>query len=75
MYQTINVTQEGPANALALNKDYNQVVIAGRNGKIPPIPTVHSSSPTFFFLFKFSRCFRYKKRSLSKCATCALAKT
>lgn len=31
MYQTIHVTQEGPANALALNKEYNQVVIAGRN--------------------------------------------
>jgi hypothetical protein len=27
------ITQEGPANALALNKDYSQVVIAGRNGK------------------------------------------
>jgi hypothetical protein len=26
------ITQEGPANALALNKDYSQVVIAGRNG-------------------------------------------
>lgn len=34
MYQTIHVTQEGPANALALNKDYSQVVIAGRNGII-----------------------------------------
>ncbi|GBP16076.1 GATOR complex protein WDR24 [Eumeta japonica] len=28
---TICVSQEGPANALALNKDYTQVVIAGRN--------------------------------------------
>lgn len=28
------VPQEGPANALALNKDCNQVVIAGRNGEI-----------------------------------------
>ncbi|XP_063233136.1 GATOR2 complex protein WDR24 [Bacillus rossius redtenbacheri] len=28
---TMFVTQEGPANALALNKDYTQVVIAGRN--------------------------------------------
>jgi hypothetical protein len=26
------ITQDGPANALALNKDYSQVVIAGRNG-------------------------------------------
>lgn len=31
---TICVSQEGPANALALNKDCTQVVIAGRNGKI-----------------------------------------
>lgn len=30
---TICVSQEGPANALALNKDCTQVVIAGRNGK------------------------------------------
>lgn len=29
---TIFVAQEGPANALALNKDFTQVVIAGRNG-------------------------------------------
>ena len=29
---TICVSQEGPANALALNKDCSQVVIAGRNG-------------------------------------------
>lgn len=29
---TICVSEEGPANALALNKDCNQVVIAGRNG-------------------------------------------
>lgn len=32
MNQTIQVSLEGPANALALNKDYSQVVIAGRNG-------------------------------------------
>lgn len=30
--RTMCITQEGPANALALNKDYSQVVIAGRNG-------------------------------------------
>lgn len=30
--KTSFVTQEGPANALALNKDNSQVVIAGRNG-------------------------------------------
>ncbi|XP_077297992.1 WD repeat domain 24 [Arctopsyche grandis] len=29
--KTIFVPQEGPANALALNKDFTQVVIAGRN--------------------------------------------
>ncbi|XP_043477248.1 GATOR complex protein WDR24 [Leptopilina heterotoma] len=29
--KTVFVTQEGPANALALSKDNNQVVIAGRN--------------------------------------------
>ncbi|KAK7793188.1 hypothetical protein R5R35_012832 [Gryllus longicercus] len=29
--RTFFVTQEGPANALALNKDYSHVVIAGRN--------------------------------------------
>lgn len=32
MASTFYTTQEGPANALALNKDYTQVVIAGRNG-------------------------------------------
>ncbi|KAK9496547.1 hypothetical protein O3M35_013172 [Rhynocoris fuscipes] len=31
MSKTIFITQEGPANALALNKDYTHVVIAGRN--------------------------------------------
>lgn len=31
--KTISITQDGPANALAINKDFNQVVIAGRNGK------------------------------------------
>ena len=30
--KTMFITQEGPANALALNKDNSQVVIAGRNG-------------------------------------------
>lgn len=34
MSKTIYISQEGPANALSLNKDYSQVVIAGRNGKI-----------------------------------------
>lgn len=29
---TFNVTQEGPVNALALNRDNNQVAIGGRNG-------------------------------------------
>ncbi|XP_015608767.1 GATOR complex protein WDR24 isoform X2 [Cephus cinctus] len=29
--KTVFITQEGPANALALNKDNSQVVIAGRN--------------------------------------------
>jgi hypothetical protein len=33
MSRTTCITQDGPANALALNKDYSQVVIAGRNGK------------------------------------------
>jgi hypothetical protein len=32
MSRTTYITQDGPANALALNKDYSQVVIAGRNG-------------------------------------------
>lgn len=31
--KTISITQDGSANALAINKDFNQVVIAGRNGK------------------------------------------
>jgi WD repeat-containing protein 24 len=31
--KTMFVSQEGPANALALNKDCNQVAIAGRNGE------------------------------------------
>ena len=30
--KTAFIVQEGPANALALNKDNSQVVIAGRNG-------------------------------------------
>ena len=30
--KTFSITQEGPANGLALNKDNSQVVIAGRNG-------------------------------------------
>lgn len=30
--KTVMITQESPANALALNKDHSQVVIAGRNG-------------------------------------------
>lgn len=32
--KTVCITQEGPANALALNKDNSQVVIAGRNGRL-----------------------------------------
>lgn len=32
--KTMFVVQDGPANALALSKDYNQVVIAGRNGML-----------------------------------------
>ena len=32
MGRTMFVTQEGSANALALNKDFSHVVIAGRNG-------------------------------------------
>lgn len=34
MSKTIFITQESPANALALNKDYTNVVIAGRNGNV-----------------------------------------
>lgn len=30
---TFHVAQEGPINALALNKDNTQVAIGGRNGK------------------------------------------
>lgn len=30
---TFCVTQEGPVNALALNRDNTQVAIGGRNGK------------------------------------------
>lgn len=29
---TFFVSQEGPVNALALNRDYSQVAIGGRNG-------------------------------------------
>lgn len=32
MASTFSCAQEGPVNALALNKDYTQVAIAGRNG-------------------------------------------
>lgn len=32
--KTVCITQEGPANALALSKDNSQVVIAGRNGEL-----------------------------------------
>lgn len=31
---TFHVTQEGPVNALSLNKDNTQVAIGGRNGKM-----------------------------------------
>lgn len=41
---TICVSQEGPANALALNKDCSQVVIAGRNGKSYQIKHLYSLS-------------------------------
>lgn len=37
---TFNVIQEGPVNALALNKDYTQVAIGGRNGKIKHVKFV-----------------------------------
>lgn len=42
--KTVFITQEGPANALALNKDNSQAVIAGRNGET-------SSRYTKFFIF------------------------
>lgn len=42
--KTISVTQEGPANALALNKDFSQVVIAGRNGELLEEFTNHAKS-------------------------------
>lgn len=29
---TFQINQEGPVNALALNKDFSQVAIGGRNG-------------------------------------------
>lgn len=31
---TFSVIQEGPVNALALNRDNTQVAIGGRNGKL-----------------------------------------
>lgn len=37
MASTFFCTQEGPVNALALNKDNTQVAIAGRNGKFKKI--------------------------------------
>lgn len=33
MAKTMYIMQEGPANALAINRDASQVVIAGRNGE------------------------------------------
>ena len=46
--KTICITQEGPANALALNKDNSQVVIAGRNG-------------AFIYSFFLSKIFFFRK--------------
>lgn len=54
---TICVSQEGPANALALNKDCTQVVIAGRNGKCSSIPSLiifNLVTPTYHCLLFFS---------------------
>jgi len=42
--RTMYITQEGPANALAPNKDYSQVVIAGRNGNNFIINVLHYHS-------------------------------
>lgn len=39
--KTVCITQEGPANALALNKDNSQVVIAGRNGSLSFFITIY----------------------------------
>lgn len=38
---TFHVAQEGPINALALNKDNTQVAIGGRNGKNISIYIIH----------------------------------
>jgi hypothetical protein len=57
--RTMCITQEGPANALALNKDYSQVVIAGRNGNT--LIVMYSSiitwkrAPILSYDFRFSR--------------------
>lgn len=48
--KTVCITQEGPANALALNKDNSQVVIAGRHGKL------FSIIPIYLF---YNNCFSF----------------
>lgn len=47
---TFSVSQEGPVNALALNRDNTQVAVGGRNGKVPIIALIKSLtlfSPVF----------------------------
>lgn len=51
--QTFFVTQDGPANALALNKDHTQVVIAGRNGNFN-LNFVNQTSAHYLKTLKFT---------------------
>lgn len=54
--RTMYVMQEGPANALALNKDHSQVVIAGRNG-------MYSFGNVYFLTLKEFHCTKINKQS------------
>ena len=51
--RTVFVPQEGPANALALNKDNSQIVIAGRNGKILLLIRVSTFLRTYVIYFYY----------------------
>lgn len=76
MSKTVFVTQEGPANALALNKDNSQVVIAGRNGMIFYFKNLIKNHYLLKFEFlQYSRYLHYWRTDLRRCTIFELEKT
>lgn len=69
---TFEVVQEGPVNALALNRDNTQVAIGGRNGN-QVLFTKHHNLITG--LLQFSKCMRSKTISSKKSAISVLQNT